>query len=69
MLDGHYAKPEWFASDTEETRKLKKDLFEGPAAPAKAVARLPSVVKKITELSEGKIEKWASLGYCWGGKV
>ena len=59
MLDGNYAKAEWFASNTEEMNKIKMEFFGGPAAPAKAVARLPSVVKQITELS----------GFCWGGKV
>ena len=69
MLDGNYAKAEWFASNTEEMNKIKMEFFGGPAAPAKAVARLPSVVKQITELSGGKIDKWASVGFCWGGKV
>jgi dienelactone hydrolase len=69
LLEGNYPDPSWFPSDTEEKIAKRTAYMQGQASPAKAINRIPTLLKEMTEISGGKIEKWASVGYCWGGKV
>ncbi len=46
------------------------DFFAGPAEPKATSKKVLELVKQIAATSEGKgVEKWGSLGMCWGGKV
>lgn len=59
-----------FPPDTEEKQKEVGDFFAGPANPQETAKKVPELIKKIAATSEGKgVEKWGSLGMCWGGKV
>ncbi|KAL9122896.1 MAG: hypothetical protein Q9187_000547 [Circinaria calcarea] len=69
FLNGQYADHTWFPTDTAEKGQALGAYFQGPAAPGPAAAKVPTLVKEITEKSGGKIKKWASVGMCWGGKI
>ena len=66
---GNPADHSWYPPDTKEKGEKLGAFFQGPAAPPKTAARIPGIIKEITEKTGGKITKWASLGMCWGGKV
>lgn len=71
MPDFFYGKPlplSVFPPDTDEKKKQMGDFFGGPAAPPKNAEKVPELVKKLGQKYTG-IQKWASLGMCWGGKV
>ena len=68
LLRGQVAEPSWFPPDTDEKRQKMGALFEGPANIPKTAKKVPSVVRAIAEQVPG-IQKWAVVGFCWGGKV
>lgn len=57
-----------YPPDTEEKKKRLGEFFGGPANPQDNSQKVPKLVKEIGEKYSG-IQKWASLGMCWGGKV
>ena len=57
-----------YPPDTEEKQKRLGAFFGGPANPQENAQKVPKLVKEIGEKFSG-IQKWASLGMCWGGKV
>lgn len=65
---GKPAEKDIFPPDTEEKKKKLGDFFAGPANPSNTAEKIPGIVKGIAEQRPG-IQKWASLGACWGGKV
>ncbi|KAG8528749.1 uncharacterized protein KY384_006436 [Bacidia gigantensis] len=73
MPDFFYGKPlalEVFPPNTEEKQKQFGDFFAGPAEPGMTSKKVLDLVKEIGGTSEGKgIQKWGSLGACWGGKI
>lgn len=59
-----------FPPDTDEKKKAMGDFFAGPAEPGKNSKKVGELLEKIGGTGEGKgVEKWGSLGMCWGGKV
>lgn len=59
-----------FPPDTDEKKKKVGEFFAGPAEPGATAKKVMEVVKKIEGTGEGKgVQKWGSLGMCWGGKV
>lgn len=71
MPDFFYGKPlplSVFPPDTDEKKKQMGDFFSGPAAPPPNAEKVPELVKKLGQRYTG-IQKWGSLGMCWGGKV
>ncbi|MCJ1452530.1 hypothetical protein MMC28_002873 [Mycoblastus sanguinarius] len=69
FLQGQYATRAWFPPDTDEKKQALGTYFQGHANPAKALEVIPSIIKDIEVESKGTINKWASVGLCWGGKV
>ena len=69
FFKGSPADHSWYPPDTKEKGEKLGAFFQGPAAPPKTAAKIPAVVKEITEKTGGTIQKWGSLGMCWGGKV
>ena len=73
MPDFFHGKPlplDTIPPDTDEKKKRLGDFFAGPASPSETAQLVPELVKKIAGTQEGKgIQKWGSLGMCWGGKV
>ncbi|MCJ1353302.1 MAG: hypothetical protein MMC33_003287, partial [Icmadophila ericetorum] len=70
--DFFFGKPadhSWYPPDTKEKGEKLGAFFKGPAAPPATAAKIPKIVKEITEKTGGTITKWASLGMCWGGKI
>ncbi|KAK3167653.1 hypothetical protein OEA41_010780 [Lepraria neglecta] len=57
-----------YPPDTEEKQKTVGAFFGGPAAPPKNAGKVPGLVKEIEKQCSG-IQKWGSLGMCWGGKI
>lgn len=57
-----------FPPDTDEKKKQMGDFFAGPANPPETAKKVPELVKKLGQEYSG-IQKWGSLGMCWGGKV
>ena len=57
-----------YPPDTEEKQKTLGAFFRGPAAPPRNAEKVPELVKEIEKQCSG-IQKWGSLGMCWGGKV
>ena len=71
MPDFFFGKPiplSEYPPDTEEKRQRIGAFFGGPANPSETAKKVPGLVKEIEKKFEG-IQKWASLGMCWGGKV
>lgn len=73
MPDFFYGKPlplDVFPPTTDEKKKMMGDFFAGPAKPDDNAKKIPGLVKEIGQKEEGKgVQKWASMGMCWGGKV
>ncbi|KAI5778700.1 dienelactone hydrolase [Geopyxis carbonaria] len=57
-----------FPPDTPEKQKALGEFFAGPAAPPKTVAKVGELVPLLKE-KYPSVERWALMGYCWGGKV
>ncbi|KAI5809802.1 hypothetical protein DFH27DRAFT_476827 [Peziza echinospora] len=71
FFDGKPLSLSQFPPDTPEKKAAVGAFFENQADQGKAVARVKSVLKSLkSEESEWKgVEKWAVIGYCWGGKI
>lgn len=57
-----------FPPDTEEKQKKIGEFFGGPAAPPKNKEVVEQTVEALKK-DFPKIQKFGSLGMCWGGKV
>ncbi|CAL8574818.1 hypothetical protein XPA_000769 [Xanthoria parietina] len=57
-----------FPPDTEEKKKRMGDFFAGPASPPDTAKKVPDMVKQLGQKYTG-VQKWGSLGMCWGGKI
>lgn len=67
FFEGKPADISWYPPDNEEKGNKLGAWFKEKAAPPKT---LPRVTKIVEELSKNKgIDKWAMIGFCWGGKV
>ena len=71
MPDFFYGKPasrDDFPPDTDEKKQRMGAFFQGPASVPDTIAKVPGIVEEINRTCPG-IQKWASLGMCWGGKI
>lgn len=68
FLEGKYAKPQYFGKMTPEEEKEKDTLF---AFAFNFAEHTKSLVGSVGAAKEkfAKVEGWAALGLCWGGKV
>ena len=53
--------------DTDEKKAKFQAFFEGPADISKAKENSEKLVKSLSK--QFSVQKWASLGMCWGAKV
>ncbi|KAF1852091.1 uncharacterized protein K460DRAFT_269278 [Cucurbitaria berberidis CBS 394.84] len=67
FFEGKPADISWYPPDKEEKGQKLGEFFNTLAAPPKTLPRIPKIVEELGK-SKG-IEKWAILGYCWGGKI
>lgn len=67
FFEGSPADISWYPPQTDEHKKKLGDFFSNQAAPPKTLPRVPKIVEELGK-SRG-IEKWAVVGFCWGGKV
>jgi len=59
-----------YPPDTDEKKKLIGDFFKGPAAPPKNVELAGEIMQALKKSEKfSTVEKWAVVGFCWGGKV
>lgn len=67
FFDGKPADISWMPPDTKEKEQKMGEFFQSQAAPPKTLPRIPKIVDELTQ--KYGIEKWAIIGFCWGGKV
>jgi len=67
FFEGKPADISWYPPDTDEKGAKLGEFFKTAAAPPKTLPRVPKIVKELGE--KRGIEKWAVIGFCWGGKV
>ena len=65
---GTYLPHDVVPPDTDEKKKQLGEFFAGPGSPPDTAKKVPGLLKEIEKQAAG-IEKWGSLGMCWGGKV
>lgn len=53
---------------SDAQKKALGDFFAGPANPANTVDVVRNLVPKLKE-QYPSVEKWAVVGFCWGGKI
>ncbi|KAI5816566.1 dienelactone hydrolase [Pyronema omphalodes] len=57
-----------FPPDTPEKQAALGAFFGGPANPANNVETVRGLVPKL-KAAYPSVERWALVGYCWGGKI
>ena len=67
FFEGKPADISWYPPDNKDKEKKLGEFFQTQAAPPKTLPRIPKIVDELSK-SKG-IEKWAIIGFCWGGKV
>ncbi|KAL0631268.1 hypothetical protein Q9L58_009867 [Maublancomyces gigas] len=60
--------PTLFPVDTPEKTAKVTEFIQGPANVEQAVKNLQMIMEKATITYPG-VERWAVIGYCWGGKA
>jgi len=65
---GDYCQPEWLAQDTEERKQKGQAFLAKLQDPSPFLERLNNVLPQLKEQYKS-VEKWASIGFCWGGKI
>jgi len=68
FFEGEPADISWYPPDNEEKGKKLGEFFQTKAVPDKTLSKIPGVLKDA-EKSSSSIDKWAIVGYCWGGKI
>ena len=53
---------------SSQTNRLGHRFFKTSAAPPKTLERLPKVLEEI-QSQRSSIKQWATVGFCWGGKI
>ena len=64
---GEPADISWYPPQTKEHEEKLGKFFSTKAAPPKTLEKIPKIVDQLSK--DKGIEKWAILGFCWGGKV
>lgn len=67
FFEGEPADISWYPPDNKDKEAKLGQFFQTKAPPPKTLPRIPKIVKELS--AERGIEKWAILGFCWGGKV
>jgi len=67
FFEGKPADISWYPPDNKDKEEKLGEFFKTQAAPPKTLPRIPKIVEDLGK-SRG-IEKWAVIGYCWGGKI
>jgi dienelactone hydrolase len=69
-LGDNLADPKWFTPEATPQMKQALGKLFGPGGDASADVMVSKLYKCVDELkAEGKIKRYAALGYCWGAKV
>jgi len=67
FFEGKPADISWMPPDTKEKEQKMGEFFKTQAAPPKTLPRIPKIVDELSQ--KNGIEKWAIIGFCWGGKI
>ncbi|KAF3008818.1 hypothetical protein E8E13_010676 [Curvularia kusanoi] len=67
FFEGSPADISWYPPDNKDKEQKLGEFFQTKAAPPKTLPRIPKIVDELSK-SKG-IEKWAIIGFCWGGKI
>lgn len=67
FFEGSPADISWYPPDNEEKGKKLGEFFNNQAAPPKTLNRIPKVLEEAK--AKHGIQRWAIVGYCWGGKI
>lgn len=68
LFDGEPCDINMVPTNTEEKKAHVSNFF---ATKANLATNKENIIKSLEALKEGlsEVEKWAVVGYCWGGKV
>ncbi|KAJ5673388.1 Alpha/Beta hydrolase protein [Penicillium longicatenatum] len=71
FFEGSPAQISWYPPQTEEHQKKLGEFFKSKAAPAKSLAKVPTLVAQANTFAPGgkEFDKWSVVGFCWGGKL
>jgi len=67
FFEGKPADISWYPPDNKEKEEKLNTFFKTAAAPPKTLSRIPKIIEALST-TKG-VEKWAILGFCWGGKI
>lgn len=68
FFNGSPADYSWYPPDTPEKEEKLNAFLAGPGDTEKTLTRI-STIKQEVQTMFPQIEKWALVGYCWGGYV
>lgn len=68
LFDGKPIQPEWFARDTEEKKQKIDDFMAAIRNPTPYIERIHRIFDAAVQKFPG-VERWGTIGYCWGGKL
>ena len=69
FFEGSPADISWYPPDNDEKGKKLGAFFSNEAAPPKTLERIPKIVDAVVKASNGGVQNWGIIGYCWGGKI
>lgn len=69
VFEGKPLPIETIPADTKEKQQKLSDFFAGAAHPGNNVNKIKSEILPALKQTFPSVEKWAILGFCWGGKV
>lgn len=67
-FDGHPADLSWYPPKTDEQKEKLGNFFSTIAHPPSTAAKVPPYVEEVKK-AYPEINKWAVIGFCWGGKI
>lgn len=68
FFKGDPADPEWAANQTEENKKKFGEFLGRIKDPSPILSKIDELVP-VLEQAYPSVSRWASIGFCWGGKL
>ncbi|MCJ1344296.1 hypothetical protein MMC31_002499, partial [Peltigera leucophlebia] len=68
LFKGSFAQKDWYPPTNDTQRTNLTTFLTGPADRQKALSLVPEIIAGSAK-TYPSIEKWAAIGFCWGGKI
>lgn len=68
LFRGSVAQRDWYPPTNDYQRTNLTKFLTGPADRQKALSLVPEIIAGSAKIYPS-IEKWAAIGFCWGGKI